>query len=397
MPITGSDLAVAGAAAKSADERRRRELLKTAALQSAVLNSASFAGIATDDRGSIQIFNVGARLILGYSEEDVLNQVTLVDISDPQEIVRRAHALSAESGAMIEPQASKSGIHVTFVGPDTPLFVVADRTRVKQVVVKLLSNAIKYNRAHGSVEVTCESIAGERVRASVRDTGEGLSQDERAQLFQAFNRLGQETGVEEGPGIGLVVSKRLVELMGSAIGAQSSVGVGSVFWIELNGVDAIESAAAVNPLPAVASSQLATSAPMRTVLCVEDNPANLLLISRLLARRSEIRLLSARDGRSGVELARSAQPEVILMDINLPGISGFMALQMLAADEVTAHIPVVALSANAMPRDIEKGLAAGFFRYLTKPIELNEFLRTLDLALEFARTHPGRAGQKEAS
>ncbi len=123
---------------------------------------------------------------------------------------------------------------------------------------------------------------------------------------------------------------------------------------------------------------------VRTLLCVEDNPANLLLVERLMGRRPDVRLLSARDGRAGVELARAARPDVILMDINLPGISGLTALHILAEDPATAHIPVIALSANAMPHDIEKGLRAGFFRYLTKPIKVGEFMDTLDLAFERA-------------
>jgi len=134
-------------------------------------------------------------------------------------------------------------------------------------------------------------------------------------------------------------------------------------------------------LTAAMAPDTASSAPLRKVLYVEDNPANLMLITELLSRRPEICMLSARDGRRGVELAQATQPDVILMDINLPGISGVTALTILAADPITAHIPVIAISANAMARDIEKGLNAGFFRYLTKPIKVNEFMEALDLAL----------------
>jgi CheY-like chemotaxis protein len=222
---------------------------------------------------------------------------------------------------------------------------------------------------------------------SFQDTGEGLSTHKLAQLFQPFNRLGQEGGVEEGTGIGLVVCKQLVELMGGQIGVDSIVGVGSVFWIELNatnGLDALSDT--VHPLdPSVTIPPQTSAMPLRTVLCVEDNPANLMLVNRLLARRPDIHLLSAKDGRRAIEIAHAAMPDVILMDINLPGISGLTALKILASDPATAHIPVIAVSANAMPRDIEKGLAAGFFRYLTKPIKVNEFMATLDLALAAAR------------
>ena len=255
---------------------------------------------------------------------------------------------------------------------------------MKQVLINLLSNAIKYNQPNGTVVVDCAMSTPERIRISVRDTGAGLPPDMLAQLFQPFNRLGQERSAEEGTGIGLVMSKRLVELMGGVIGVESTVGSGSVFWFELNStVEPQLEADAAQPA-AIAQAQVQHGAPLRTLLYVEDNPANLKLIEQLIARRPDMRLLSARDGNLGIQLARAHQPEVILMDINLPGISGIEALKILREDPATAHIPVVALSANAMPRDIEKGLQAGFFRYLTKPIKVNEFMDTLDVALEFA-------------
>jgi CheY-like chemotaxis protein len=157
-----------------------------------------------------------------------------------------------------------------------------------------------------------------------------------------------------------------------------------VFWVDLNmttelpvHADEAESAVRASVLP---------GAPRYALLYVEDNPANMMLVEDLVARRPDIRLLSALDGNRGIELARAAQPDVILMDINLPGISGLQALAILSADPATAHIPVVAISANAIPRDIEKGLEAGFFRYLTKPIQINEFMATLDVALKHADT-----------
>jgi len=292
-----------------------------------------------------------------------------------------------ECQAMIEPQGQKRGVHMTFPRFELPCFVDADRTRLKQVLINLLSNAIKYNRANGTVVVDTDCAGGtqKRVRVSVKDTGAGLPPDMLMQLFQPFNRLGQERSTEEGTGIGLVMSKRLVELMGGEIGVESTAGSGSVFWFELNSAVAPQlvvdrAAPAANP-----RLQRERGAPLRTLLYVEDNPANLKLIEQLIARRPDMRLLSARDGDQGIQLARAHQPEVILMDINLPGIGGIEALEILRADPATAQIPVVALSANAMPRDIEKGLQAGFFRYLTKPIKVDEFMQTLDVALEFAR------------
>jgi CheY-like chemotaxis protein len=216
-----------------------------------------------------------------------------------------------------------------------------------------------------------------------------------AQLFQPFNRLGQEANAEEGTGIGLVMTKRLIELMGGIIGAESSVGTGSVFWIELDLTAERHAVGGTVAALAPADPLVQTDAELRTLLYVEDNPANLMLVEDLIARRPDIRLLSARDGNRGIEIARARRPDLILMDINLPGISGIRALNILAADPTTAHIPVIALSANAIPRDIEKGLEAGFFRYLTKPIKVSEFMETLDLALEYAKAQSVHADIKE--
>jgi len=295
-----------------------------------------------------------------------------------------------ECQAMIEPQGQKRGIKMTFPESDSPCFVDADRTRLKQVLINLLSNAIKYNQANGTVvvDVDCAMGTPERVRVSVKDTGAGLPPDMLMQLFQPFNRLGQERSTEEGTGIGLVMSKRLVELMGGEIGVESTAGLGSVFWFELNWAAAPQLAVDKTE-PANPQAQVQHGAPLRTLLYVEDNPANLKLIEQLIARRPDMRLLTAKDGNLGIQIARASRPEVILMDINLPGIGGIEALRILREDPATARIPVVALSANAMPRDIEKGLQAGFFRYLTKPIKVNEFMHTLDETLEFARQEAG--------
>ncbi len=286
--------------------------------------------------------------------------------------------------AMIEALAQKKGISISFPQFDFPYLVHADRTRLKQVLINLLSNAIKYNRPGGSVEVTCSINKAERMRISVMDTGPGLSPENLAQLFQPFNRLGQEGKAEEGTGIGLAMSKRLVELMGGEIGVQSTVGAGSVFWFDLNLATELPLEAAADDLNALHQAQAQPGAALRTLLYVEDNRANLQLVEQIIARRPGMRLLSAADGVRGVALARINQPDVILMDINLPGIGGLQALKILREDPVTARIPVLAISANAMPRDIEKGLAAGFFRYLTKPIKIDEFMEALDLALEVA-------------
>lgn len=543
-----------GKAEGCSEAQRQEALFKTGALQNAILTSANFSIIATDEKGIIQLFNVGAERLLGYSAAEVVNRISPSEMHDPEEVMARAQALSEElattiapgfealafkasrgiedvyelteirkdgsrfpaivsitalrddygeligylligtdnsvrkqvesdlhvalaaaekanraksdflssmshelrtplnailgfaqlmesglpnptlsqkrsldqilkagwylldlineildlalieSGrvtlslepvslaevmlecrAMIEPQAQKRGIGLSFQRFDTPWFVKADRTRVKQVLINLLFNAIKYNRPGGAVAVEYRLCPPDSLRISVRDTGAGIAPEQVAQLFQPFNRLGKEAGAEEGTGIGLVVTKRLVELMGGTIGIDSRVGVGSVFWVELGLTPAPRVELHPTEHAALARTPLPEGSPLRTLLYVEDNPANLELVEQIVARRPDLRLLSAADGHLGIEFARDYLPEVILMDINLPGINGIEAMRILRADPATAHIPVIALSANAQAHDIEKALAAGFFNYLTKPIKVNEFVAALDVALKFAQ------------
>jgi len=524
-------------------------LVKAGALQNAILTSANFSIIATDENGIIQLFNVGAERMLGYRADEVINRVSPSDLHDPGEVMERAEALTRELGttiapgfealafkasreiediyeltyiskdgsrfpaivsitalrgdddaiigylligtdnstrkrveselhaalaaadkanrakseflssmshelrtplnailgfgqllesgvpaptavqkrsvdhiltagwyllelineildlaliesgkltlsnewvglagvisecqAMIEPQARSRHIQMTFPVLDIPRFIVADHTRVKQVLINLLSNAIKYNRVDGSVTMEVVSSA-DATRISVRDTGLGLAPEQLSQLFQPFNRLGRESGPEEGTGIGLVVTKRLVDLMGGTMGVASTVGEGSTFWCEFKVASPPQYESAPAGEVAVVRPALSHGTPQRTLLYVEDNPANLELVAQLIERRGDLRMMSAADGTLGIESARACLPDVILMDINLPGINGIQAMQVLRADPSTAHIPIIALSANAIPRDIERGLAAGFFNYITKPIKVVEFMEALDVAL----------------
>ena len=286
---------------------------------------------------------------------------------------------------MIDPQAQKAGVTMTFPRFDAPTFVNADRTRVKQVLINLLSNAIKYNRRGGTVEVKCAKSTTGHVRISVKDSGAGLPPEKLAQLFQSFNRLGQQGSAEEGTGIGLVVTKRLVEVMGGMIGVESTVGDGSTFWVDL----------------------IADTAP------------------RLRGERSRAHDRRGAAGRRGrapphapVRRGQSGQPEAGRPDHRAPSHHAAALRDQrhsrhraragpAAGRDPDGHqpprherhqghadparrqpaprtFPVVALSANAMPRDIERGLQAGFFRYLTKPLKVDEFLHTLDVALDFA-------------
>lgn len=283
----------------------------------------------------------------------------------------------AECRSMIEPLAAARGIRVQFP-ENAAALVQADRTRLKQVLLNLLSNAVKYNREGGTVSVECAAHAPHRLRLSVVDTGMGLRPEQVAALFQPFNRLGQENGTQEGTGIGLVFTKRLVELMKGEIGAASTPGVGSTFWIELSAAAPLAQLAAPARQDAGQAAAAPDSAAPRLILYIEDNPANLRLVQEIVAFRADLRLLSAPDGHAGLALAHTHRPAVILMDLNLPGMSGFEVLAQLRRDPDTAHIPAIALTANAMPRDIERGLSAGFARYLTKPIDIEQLNAAID-------------------
>jgi signal transduction histidine kinase/ActR/RegA family two-component response regulator len=559
MANTRSDRSPAAAAASSLDVSSQHARATAGALQNAILTSANFSIIATDKRGIIQLFNVGAEHLLGYAAADVCNQISPSDLHDPQEVLARAGALSAEFGTVIAPgfealaykasrgiediyeltyicknakrlpavvsitalrddygeiigylligtdisvrkrveaelkdaiaaaekanlakssflagmshelrtplnailgfaqllesgnpyptpsqkrsidqilkagwyllelineildlaliesgkltlsaepvalaevmsecrgliesQAQARRVSLTFPKFATPYFVKADRTRMKQILINLFYNAIKYNKPGGTVTVEVEPVEKDSIRIRVRDTGAGLGPAQLAQLFQPFNRLGKEAGAEEGTGIGLVMTKRLIETMGGAIGVESTVGKGSEFWVEIGLTGAPQTAFHALEEAAIDDRDLPAGTPIKTVLYVEDNPANLELVEQLVARRRDLRLLSASDGELGLEYARTYLPELILMDINLPGISGIEAMKALRADPATAHIPILALSANAVPRDIEKAIAAGFSGYVTKPINVARFMTLLDDALAPAQAAPGK-------
>jgi signal transduction histidine kinase/CheY-like chemotaxis protein len=350
----------------------------------AILGFAQLLEISLPPPTVAQKRSVDQILKAGWYLLDLINEVLDLSTIESGKVMLSKEPVALaelllECRTMIEPQAQKRGIAMRFPRLEKNCFVSADRTRFKQVILNLLLNAIKYNRPNGAVEITC-TFAPSRVHISVRDTGAGMAPEQMAHLFQPFNRLGKESGIEEGTGIGLIVTKRLIELMGGEIGVESEVDVGSVFWLELDLASAPQISAVAHSFSDV-PAQATPAVAIRTLLYVEDNSANLELVEQLIGMRSDMRLLSASDGSLGVDFARTYLPDVILMDINLPGISGIQALQILQADASTRNIPVIALSANAMPSDIAQGLAYGFFRYLTKPLRLNEFMTTLDAAL----------------
>ena len=265
--------------------------------------------------------------------------------------------------------------------PGSDVFVVADRQRLRQVLLNLLSNAVKYNRDEGSVRVRCAQTGLGTLRIEVEDEGLGIDPDKLGRLFVPFDRLDMEQTGVEGTGLGLALSKRLVEAMGGVLSVESVVGTGSTFAVELPLAESPEALADLGAADADALRVRETRPPV-TVLYIEDNPSNLRLLERVFANRPEVKLISATMGRLGLELARAHRPELILLDLHLPDIPGADVLRSLREDPVTAQIPVVVVSADATSGQKARLLNAGALAYLTKPIDVKELLSEVDLALE---------------
>ena len=290
--------------------------------------------------------------------------------------------LMSDCISIIEPLAKKHGLNLINNIPQTrEFFVRIDFTRAKQVLLNLMSNAVKYNRVDGYIGLNLEVLqASRRIRFSVSDAGQGLSKEQQAKLFKPFERAGAEFSNIEGTGIGLVISKQLVELMGGDIGLESTPGSGSTFWVEFQMVEekdisAIEKEKLTASLIPV---QTTASAKDKKILYIEDNPANLRLIQEFLKRKEHITLETAHEPVLGLDIAKNTVPDLILLDINLPGMNGYEVLKILRLTETLRDIPVIAISANAMTSDIRHGLEAGFDHYLSKPVQLVEFYAVID-------------------
>jgi len=337
-----------------------------------------------------QILKAGRHLLALISEILDLSQIESGRLTLSVEPVSLAETI-LECQVMLDPQARQYGARVVY--PTSGYRVMADRTRLKQVLLNLLSNAIKYGYENEAVLVDFASPVRGRVRISVRDSGRGLSKAQLAELFQPFNRLGQQTGTKEGTGIGLVVTKRLVELMGGEIGVNSTLGVGSVFWIELNEAPAESKLMEVGgATPPEASAGAAGNGSAPEILYVEDNPANLQLMQEYFSLRGDYHLVSAASGHMGLALAREHLPRMIFLDLNLPDLSGTEVLAILRRDTRLARIPVIAVTARAMPSDVARGLGEGFFRYLTKPVNFDDLTEAIDSANELLARRDQRSG-----
>jgi len=298
--------------------------------------------------------------------------------------------LAKECLQFIEARAAENRIEVrNDTEQDTALFAHTDRTRLKQIILNLLSNAVKCNRADGEIVLACRRMPADVIRVSVTDTGIGIAANLQDDLFTPFERLGHERGNIEGTGIGLTITKRLVELLGAEIGFISEENAGSEFWVDLppgdNGENIAEFIGFKVPSEQTMSPSSKAIAPVpsgrRTVLYIEDNAANLELMQMIIREEPGLELISAVDAYSGISRALESRPDLILMDINLPDISGIDAMEKLKEHRETAAIPVIAVSAAAMPHEIERALDAGFQTYLTKPINVNEVLDAIRRAL----------------
>ena len=297
----------------------------------------------------------------------------VMEVVDPGEVLQNCVRLVQ---SIADERRIKLDIHIE---PGAGPILWADKTRLQQALLNLLSNAIKYNHEGGGVTVVCEEIADGLVRINIIDTGPGIPEARMAELFEPFERLGAEQSGVEGTGIGLTITKRTVEMMGGTLGVKSTEGKGSTFWVELP-----SRSGAAPELSLDAEAQIAIPGSVETpyqALYIEDDRASLALMRSILSGQQQASLLTAPNAELGLQLARNERPDIIFMDINLPGMDGFQALQALKEDEATRDIPVIAISAGAMAEDIEHGLAAGFFDYLIKPLDLRKFQTTLDRAL----------------
>jgi PAS domain S-box-containing protein len=275
----------------------------------------------------------------------------------------------------LEPMATRSSVQLGVAPMPGPLpAVTADRTRLVQILMNFGSNAIKYNRLHGHVTFRVNRH-DTSVRVSVIDDGLGIPEGKRGRIFEPFHRAGQEAGPIEGTGIGLAISKRLAELMKGNIGFDSESGRGSTFWVELP-ID--ETAGNQSTEVATSARHMPRLAGQRKIIYVEDNPSNIAFMRDLIGDMPDLELITAPTAEIGLDLIRAHLPALVIMDINLPGMDGFDALRQLKRAQETRDIPVIALSAAALPKDTSRARDAGFERYLTKPIKLDELTKVFD-------------------
>jgi CheY-like chemotaxis protein len=321
---------------------------------------------------------------------DLINQVLDLSAVETGNITLNLESITLETVIkdcvdLMVITANKRDISIDINITDPALAIIADNQRIKEIILNLLSNAVKYNNAGGRITVECTENTEGRARLSVIDNGPGIPADKIDRLFVAFDRLDAESTEIEGTGIGLTIVKRFVEHMGGTVGVNSTVGEGSQFWLELpvaskNQLNDLLST--TEPDMIIDSSAVQEDSKPLVVLCIEDNVANMRLLQRVFASRPEFKMIEAVSGEQGLEVAALELPDIILLDIGLPGMDGFETLANLQSMPECQNTPVIALSANAMKHDVDKGQEAGFFDYLTKPVIIDELVFTINKAVQ---------------
>ena len=337
--------------------------------------------LATSHRESLHHILKGGRHLLSLINEVLdlarIESGRLMLASEPVLVA----PMVSETVSMIQPLAKARSIRITNCVPVTPAYrVLADPNRVRQVLLNLLSNAVKYNREEGLVTVEVAERPDGRLRLSVTDTGPGIPSDQQAQVFEPFHRLGADRMPVEGSGIGLTISRKLTEAMGGSLNLTSTPGLGSCFFIDLPMSPETSQAQSSSILDSPAPTPAVTGKE-HTVLYIEDDLSNLALVQHIMVRRPGIRLLFAPQGTLGLELARVHRPDLILLDAHLPDIEGHEVFRKLKEDPATSAIPVLIVSASAMPAEIDSMMQAGAASYLTKPLDIPLFLKTIDMFL----------------
>jgi PAS domain S-box-containing protein len=332
-------------------------------------------GSLDPDQGeSVKQILRGGRHLLGLIDEVLdISRISSGRLSISQEPVPVAAAIT-EAVELVRPIATERGIEFRQEAVNGA-HVLADRQRLKQVLLNLLSNGVKYNRPGGNVSITLEEVAGGRLRINVADTGPGISSEVMERLFMPFDRLGAETSGVEGTGLGLALSKGLVDAMGGSLTAESVVGTGSVFSIELRRAEAPIQRYERGLEPTLGS---VPGERIRTILYIEDNPSNLELVTRILATHPGLKLISTMQGHQGIELARDHRPDVILLDLHLPDMSGEEVLRVLRETPATRQTPIVVITADATRRRVNELFAAGADDFLTKPLDVKRFIEVIE-------------------
>jgi len=349
------------------------------------------ADLPPRQRESVDYILKGGHHLLGLINEVLdIARIEAGRLALSPEPVRIGDALE-QALSLVQPIAEEHGVTIGIAnGNHRDQHVLADRQRLAQVLLNLLSNSVKYNRHGGRVDIVCRLASPGRFRISISDTGVGIAPASIERLFSPFERLDAEQSGVEGTGLGLALSKRLIEAMGGAIGVESIVGQGSTFWLELSTLeDPLKDIqhSSESDLGALATRTTSCSG---TILYIEDNLSNLRLMEHIVANRPEIRLMAAMQGQLGLELSLAHSPDLILLDLHLPDLGGDQVLRLLRQDPRTRSIPVVMVSADATPGQIERLIEAGANDYLTKPLNILKVLELIEQTLESSKdSSPG--------